>query len=243
MAYVQLRGVSVDFPMYHASARSMRRYALAGALGGNLRLTGRVATVTALSGIDLELRDGDRLALTGANGAGKSTLLRTMAGIYAPTAGSVRRSGRMTPLLGRGTGLDLEATGLENILLLGMHLDIAPAEMRRSIDEIVDWTELGAFIAAPLRTYSAGMVMRLAFAVSTARAPELLLMDEWLGVADAEFQGKAQQRMARFVDQTSVVVLASHSPPLLRAWCRSAVRLEHGRIAAAGTLDELVPPA
>ena len=243
MAHLQLRGVSVEFPLYHASARSMRRYALAGALGGNLSLTGRVAAVTALSDIDLDVRDGDRLALIGANGAGKSTLLRTMAGIYAPTAGTVRRLGRMTPLLGRGTGLDLEATGLENILLLGMHLDIAPAEMRRSIDEIVDWTELGAFIAAPLRTYSAGMVMRLAFAVSTAKAPELLLMDEWLGVADAEFQDKAQQRMAGFVDQTSVVVLASHSAPLLRAWCSTAVRLEHGRIAEAGTVEELVSPA
>lgn len=243
MAHIRLHDVTVEFPLYHASARSMRRYALAGALGGNLRLTGRVATVTALSRIDLEVSDGDRLALTGANGAGKSTLLRTMAGIYAPTLGTVRRSGRTTPLLGRGTGLDLEATGLENILLLGMHLDIAPAEMRRSIDEIVDWTELGAFIAAPLRTYSAGMVMRLAFAVSTAKAPEVLLMDEWLGLADAEFQDKAQQRMAGFVDQTSVVVLASHSPSLLRAWCRTAIRLEHGLVAEAGTVDELIPPA
>lgn len=240
MAGISLSGVSVDFPIYHANARSMRRFALQGALGRRLRIEGRHPAVTALSNIDLELRGGDRLAIVGPNGSGKSTLLRTMAGVYAPRTGTVSRAGTMTPLLSPATGIDLAATGLDNIFLIGMHQGIAPAKMRDFVDEIVEWTELGAFIGVPLRTYSAGMMLRLAFAVSTAVPPDILLMDEWVGVADADFQLKAYERMSRFVERTSILVLASHSEALLEIWCNRAVRLESGRIAASGTLAEIL---
>ena len=243
MARLTLSGVSVEFPLYHASARSIRRYALAGALGRKLDLGSGRATVHALCGIDLDLRDGDRLALVGANGAGKSTLLRTMAGVYAPVRGTIARQGQITPLLSVGMGLHQEATGRENILLLGMHLDIPPREMRPRVDEIIQWTELGRFVDAPLRTYSAGMIARLAFAVSTSFQPEILLLDEWLGVADVSFQKKAYERMASFVGGANLLVLASHSSELLDLWCNKAVRLEEGRIVAEGSVAELQPPA
>ena len=221
----------------------MRRFALEKALGRNLDLEGRRATVKALRDIDLSVGNGDRLALIGANGAGKSTLLRTMAGVYAPVAGSVVRTGRVTALLSLGMGLNLDSTGLENIVLLGMHLGIPPREMRPHVDEIVAWTELGGFIEAPLRTYSAGMVTRLAFAVSTAIAPEILLLDEWLGVGDASCQQKAYDRMAGFVGRSSVIVLASHSAELLKAWCNRAIRLDAGRLVESGAVEDLLPDA
>lgn len=221
----------------------MRRFAFGGALGGKVRLDTRHPKVTALSNIDLSLRDGDRLALVGANGSGKTTLLRTAAGIYPPTAGRVTRSGRVTPLLGLGTGVNLAATGLENIYLLGMHLDIAPERLRGAIDEIVAWTELGPFLGAPLRTYSAGMILRLAFAVSTTFPPDILLMDEWVGLADAEFRMKAYERMSAFVNGARIIILASHSRELLEAWCNRAVLLEAGRLTAQGPVSTVLDTA
>lgn len=241
MARITLSGVSVEFPIYHASARSMRRYALERALGRNLDLRRRRATVKALSDVDLEVRSGDRLALIGPNGAGKSTLLRTMAGVYAPVAGRIQRSGRIVALLSLGMGLNMESSGRDNILLLAMHLDITPERMRPNVDQIVEWTELGSYIEAPLRTYSAGMVSRLAFAVSTAIPPDILLLDEWLGIGDAAFQQKAYDRMSAFVGATNAIVLASHSGELLRAWCNRAIRLDAGRIVAEGKVEELLP--
>jgi ABC-2 type transport system ATP-binding protein/lipopolysaccharide transport system ATP-binding protein len=241
MARISLAGVGVDFPVYHASARSLGRFAIASALGGTLRREGRRTTIAALTDVDLDLADGDRLALIGANGAGKTTLLRTMAGIYAPRLGRVERDGRLTAMISLGVGLNPDRSGLANIPLLAMHLDIAPAEIRPHIDEIVAWTELGAFIDAPVRTYSAGMVTRLTFAVSTAIAPDILLLDEWLGIGDAGFQLKAYERMASFVGGSSILVLASHSGELLRGWCNQAVRLESGRITARGSVAELLP--
>ena len=243
MARLELDGVSVVFPIYHASARSMRRFALKGALGRRIRLDERVPSVMALSDIDLKLGDGDRLALVGANGAGKTTLLRTAAGIFPPAAGRVTRVGQVTPLLGLGTGVNLGATGLENIFLLGMYLDIPPARLKKVVDEIVEWTELGPFIGAPLRTYSAGMVVRLAFAVSTAFAPDILIMDEWLWLADAGFQMKAYERMAGFVNGARIILLASHNRRLLEAWCNRAVFLEDGRIVADGALGPVLDRA
>ncbi len=240
MARLKLSGVTVEMPIYHASARSIRKAALAGAFARRLRADGSRPTVTALADVDLDLKDGDRLALIGANGAGKSVLLRTMAGVYAPLKGTIQRSGRLTPLLSHGTGLDMAATGLENITLIAMHLDLPPSEMRSRIDEIVDWTELGPFIGAPLRTYSAGMIVRLAFAVSTSFAPDILLIDEWLGFVDPAFQQKAHRRMTDFVRGSNILVLASHSSELITLWCDSAIRLDGGRIVERGPAGELL---
>jgi len=240
MARLQLRGVSVEMPIYHASARSIRKAALSGAFARRFRNDRARPTVAALTDVDLDLKDGDRLALIGANGAGKSVLLRTMAGVYAPRKGTITRTGRLTPLLSHGTGLDLAATGLENIMLIAMHLDIPPSEMRSRVDEIVEWTQLGPFIGAPLRTYSAGMMVRLAFAASTSFAPDILLIDEWLGFVDPAFQQKAHRRMADFVRGSNILVLASHSSELVTLWCDTAVRLDGGRIVERGMASELL---
>src|SRR5579864_4716794 len=240
MAFIRLRDVSVEFPIYSGGSRSLRRTLLQSTFQGNLGKDGHDRiTVRALSNLDLDIGHGDRLALIGANGAGKSTLLKVLAGIYEPTQGRVQSFGRVSALLTSSVGLSPDATGRENIVMRGMYMDIHPREVRARIDEIVDFTELGYYIDMPVRTYSAGMVIRLCFAVATAFPPEILLMDEWLSAGDAGFLAKARRRMESFVAGSSIVVLASHSLPLLQEWCTRAVLLEHGRIVADGAVDEI----
>jgi homopolymeric O-antigen transport system ATP-binding protein len=192
-----------------------------------------------LSGINLDVEHGDRLAVLGANGAGKSTLLKVLAGIYAPTRGHVHSSGRISALLTASVGLDPDATGRENIVLQGMYMDVHPREMRARVDEIAEFTELGYHLDLPVRTYSSGMMVRLCFAVATSVRPDILLMDEWLAAGDASFLGKARKRMEDFVSASSILVLASHSIPILQEWCDRAILLDKGRIVAMGDVKEI----
>jgi ABC-2 type transport system ATP-binding protein/lipopolysaccharide transport system ATP-binding protein len=235
-----LRSVSVEFPIYSGGSRSLKKLLLNTTTQGNIARDARDRiTVQALTGIDIEINHGDRLALIGANGAGKSTLLKVLAGIYAPTRGQVQGSGRVSALLTASVGLNPDATGRENIINRGMYMDVHPREMRARIEEIAEFSELGYYMDMPVRTYSSGMMIRLCFAVATSLQPEILLMDEWLAAGDAAFLAKARKRMEEFVSGTSILVLASHSMPLLREWCNRAVFLERGRIAAAGTVAEV----
>ena len=235
-----MRDVLVEFLIYSGGSRSLRRLLLHGTSQGNLGKDShdRIA-VRALSELDLDIGHGQRVALIGANGAGKSTLLKVLAGIYEPTRGRMRSIGRVSALLTSSVGLSPDATGRENILMRGMYMDIHPREIRDRLEEIVDFTELGYYIDMPVRTYSAGMVIRLCFAVATAFPPEILLMDEWLSAGDAGFLAKARRRMETFVEGSSIVVLASHSLPLLREWCTRAILLEHGHIIADGAVDDV----
>src|SRR5262249_3223895 len=172
--------------------------------------------------------------------AGKTTLLRVLAGIYFPSRGELYSSGKISALLDASVGLNAEATGRENIILRGMYMDIHPREMRACVDEIVEFTELGPYIDMPARTYSSGMMVRLGFAISTCMPAEILIMDEWLSAGDIRFLEKAQRRMEQFVGGSSILVLASHSPELLRKWCNRGIMLQNGRIAAQGSMDEVI---
>jgi ABC-2 type transport system ATP-binding protein/lipopolysaccharide transport system ATP-binding protein len=163
-----------------------------------------------------------------------------MAGIYSPTRGELYSSGRISALLDVSLGLNPEATGRENIILRGMYMSIHPREMRSHVDEIVEFAELGPYIDMPARTYSAGMLVRLGFAISTCMPAEILLMDEWLFAGDARFLDKAQQRMEQFVGSSSILVLASHSTDLLRKWCNRGIMLQHGRVAAHGHVHDVI---
>lgn len=241
MAFLRLRNLSVEFPMYQGSNRSLKKLLVATTTYGNLArdATDRVL-VHALNDLTLDIEDGDRVALVGANGAGKTTLLRVLAGIYYPSRGQVYSSGRISALLDVAVGLNPDATGRENIILRGMYMDIHPREMRARVDEIAEFTELGPYLDMPARTYSAGMMVRLGFAVSTCIPPEILLMDEWLSAGDARFLDKAQRRMEQFVDRSSILVLASHSEELLRKWCNRGLLLQQGRITRSGPVDEII---
>ena len=178
--------------------------------------------------------------IIGPNGAGKTTLLKVLAGIYEPSRGRIASSGRVTALLDATVGLNPDATGRENIILRGMYMDIHPREMRRRVDEVAAFTELGDYLDMPVRTYSSGMMIRLAFGVSTCIPPEILVMDEWLAAGDANFLAKAQKRMEEFVRDANILVLASHSLPLLKDWCNRGILLQHGKIEMVGTIEDAI---
>jgi ABC-type polysaccharide/polyol phosphate transport system ATPase subunit len=240
-AFLSLQDIAVEFPIYSGNSRSLKKVLFNTTTQGNLARDARDRiTVLALRDINLDLTHGDRLAVIGVNGAGKSTLLKVLAGIYTPTGGRMMASGRVSALLTASVGLNMDATGRENIITRGMYMDIHPREMRARVDEIADFTELGYHIDMPVRTYSSGMMVRLCFAVATSLRAEILLMDEWLGAGDAGFLAKARQRMEDFVSATSILVLASHSMPLLQEWCNRAILLDQGRIVAAGGVAEVV---
>lgn len=239
MARMKLEGVGVAYPIYNAASQSLRKQIVSISTGGRVSAAkGQVATVTALDDINLDLKDGDRIGLVGHNGSGKTTLLRTMAGIFRPTRGRMTVEGRVSTVFGLGAGMDPELTGFENITRMAMLLGATQREAEASIPGIEEFTELGQFLAMPVRTYSAGMTTRLLFAVATAVHPEILLVDEVLGAGDAAFQEKALERMGEFVSRASIFVLASHAPDLMKQFCTRMIRLEHGKIVSD---DPIVP--
>jgi lipopolysaccharide transport system ATP-binding protein len=242
MAFIEFENVSVDIPIYNASGRSLKKRLIQVATGGQIAADphGRVV-VRPLEGLTFSLRDGTRLGLVGHNGAGKSTLLRLLSGVYAPSHGHARIEGEIGSLIDISLGIDPEATGRENIYLRGALLGISKAEMNERIGEIIEFSELGDFIDMPLRTYSSGMHLRLAFSVSTMVRPHILLMDEWLSVGDQGFTQKAELRLAELVQSTNILVLASHSRQLIAKTCNRVLWLEHGKVRMDGAPDEVLP--
>lgn len=240
MAFIEFNDVSVDFPIYNASGRSLKKRLMSVATGGQLGEDpqGRVV-VRALEGLNFTIKDGERVGLLGHNGAGKSTLLRLLSGVYEPSAGRAVMEGEVGSLLDISLGIDHEATGRENIFLRGGLLGMTRAEVARQIDGIIEFSELGDFIDMPVRTYSTGMHLRLAFAVSTVVRPEILLMDEWLSVGDENFKHKAEARMAEVLQSTNILVIASHSRELITHTCSRAIWLEHGKIRMDGGPEEV----
>ena len=235
MALIDFQNVCVDFPIYNANGRSLKKRLIQVATGGQLGADpqGRVV-VRALEDLSFTLKDGDRVGLLGHNGAGKSTLLRLSSGVYEPSAGVARIEGEIGSLIDISLGIDPEATGRENIFLRGGLLGMTRREISNRIDEIIDFSELGDFVDMPLRTYSTGMHLRLAFAVSTIVRPEILLMDEWLSVGDEGFKHKAEKRLTELVESTSILVIASHSRDLVMHTCNRVIWLEHGKIRMDG---------
>jgi lipopolysaccharide transport system ATP-binding protein len=233
--------VSVEFPIYNASARSLKKRLLQVATGGQLAASanGRVV-VRALDNISFQLKDGDRVGLLGHNGAGKSTMLRLLSGVYAPSSGRAEVDGEIGSLIDISFGIDGEASGRENIFLRGALLGLSRGVIREKLEAIIEFSELGDFIDMPVRTYSSGMHMRLAFAVSTVIRPEILLMDEWLSVGDEGFKMKAEQRLNELVESTNMLVIATHSEHLISTVCNRAIWLEHGRIRMDSTIEEVV---
>lgn len=231
MSSIDFHNVCVDFPIYNASGRSLKKRLIQVATGGQLGADaqGRVV-VRALDDVTFSLRDGDRVGLLGHNGAGKSTLLRLLTGVYSPSSGLAEVTGQIGSLIDISLGIDPEATGRENIFLRGGLLGMTKQEITSHLDDIIDFSELGDFVNMPLRTYSTGMHMRLAFAVSTIVRPQILLMDEWLSVGDEGFKHKAEKRMTDLVQTTNILVVATHSRDLLMETCNRAIWLEHGKV-------------
>ena len=241
MASIHLDDVSVDFVLYRGSARSLKKTLLRSSTSGRLKHDAHHRiTVKALSNITLNLEHGDRVGLIGGNGAGKTTLLRVLAGVYEPTAGRIRVNGRITPLFDLGLGLDMDASGYDNIRMRAAYFGIDADEIERKMDDIAAFTELGDYLDLPVRTYSAGMTLRLAFAAATSVDPEILLMDEWLAVSDTKFLEKAQRRAEGFVSRSRIMVIASHVEDVLKRLCNKALWLERGSVRRFGPVDEVL---
>ena len=237
---IQLNDFSIDFPLYHLNTRSLKNRFLRRLLtGGNiLKSQQNVFTVRALDHISLRIEHGDRIGLIGPNGAGKSTLLRALAGIYEPTQGSIQVIGKVSPLLDISIGINSEATGYENIKIQSALLGISQTQMNAHLADIVEFTELGDYLLLPIHTYSSGMRLRLAFAVATSISPEILVMDEVIGVGDTAFLKKAQTRMNTLIAQSGIVILASHSIDILSQLCNKVIFLQGGKITYFGPIKE-----
>lgn len=196
--------------------------------------------VDALKEVNLTISQGERVGLIGLNGAGKSTLLKVIAGIYPPTTGGVDTVGHVCPMFEFATGFEMHQSGWDNIRIRGLLLGMTPHEIEEKLEEIGAFTELGEFLDYPVRTYSAGMFIRLAFAVSTSINPEILLIDEVMGAGDIKFAEKAKQRMYEFMKQGKILVFSTHNFDLLSAYCERTIWLKEGRIVADGLTQSVV---
>jgi lipopolysaccharide transport system ATP-binding protein len=194
----------------------------------------------ALQGVDFSLSPGDTVGIIGRNGAGKSTLLKVLSQITPPTRGSVTVRGRVASLLEVGTGFHPELSGRENVFLNGAILGMKRMETAAKFDEIVAFSGVERFLDTPLKHYSSGMQLRLAFAVSTSVRPQILVLDEWLSTGDEEFRHRAEKRMKDVVDSTDILILASHSRQLLEENCNRVVWLEHGKIKMDGGASDIL---
>lgn len=236
MTLIQATDVSLSYPVYTTG----RQRSLLG-LAANRASFGRVArdvrnipVVEALRGVTFELRTGDRVAVLGRNGSGKTTLLKLCSGLLQPSSGEFVIEGSRSSMLNAGAGLDLEKTGVDNIDFVGMLLGFSRSDRKVLQDDVADFTELGEFLNLPLRTYSAGMLVRLMFALTTAVERDVLIVDELIGAGDAHFVEKAAERIKGLFERAKILVLATHSQSIAAQMCNRAILIDSGRVAMDG---------
>ena len=226
MASIELKNVTVDLPIYGAHNMNLK-----GRVANILaRRESEVEIIRALNDISLSIKDGDRIGIVGPNGAGKTTLLRVMAGILKPGLGKTRIEGSVVSMIDSGLGLDSQCTGIENIFRRGLYLNQSRQQMQNRLDDIIEFSGLGDRIKHPTYTYSSGMKARLAFTIATSIKPEILIIDEGIGAADEEFANRAAKRLEEFLQRAGILILASHSKPLIDSWCTAQIRIEQGQL-------------
>ncbi len=237
MARIELNGVNVTFSLRQTRRVTLKEYLLKGLF---LTSVNPVVSIHAINDLTLTLRDGERLGIIGHNGAGKTTLLKMLAGVYPPTSGTRVVEGRICSLFDISVGFEGEANGWDNISYRGYLQGETPTTLRKKRQEIADFSELGDFLNIPVRYYSAGMLVRLAFAIATATEPEVLLVDEVLSVGDLAFVGKAKERMRQMMRKSSLMVFVSHDLGSVKEFCTRALWMEHGRVRMDGPPEDVV---
>jgi ABC-type polysaccharide/polyol phosphate transport system ATPase subunit len=242
MAKIELLDVTVEIPVYNVRGRSLKSMVFQRAVGGNVsaRDRGDVVVVRALDKVSATISSGERIGLIGHNGAGKTTLLRVMSGVYAPTTGSARIEGEVSALTDIMAGIDMEATGYDNIIYRSILLGHTNSQAKALVPDIEVFSELGEYLNLPVRTYSTGMIMRLAFAITTSIRPAILLMDELISVGDASFIEKARQRLKGVITNTSIFVVSSHVEEVILEFCTRVLWLEHGKVMMDGLPEEVL---
>jgi ABC-type polysaccharide/polyol phosphate transport system ATPase subunit len=241
MTSVRIKNASVRLPVYDNTTLRLIKlptFGLAKVGTRNVSQTSAAVIIHALTDINIDLAEGDRVCLIGHNGAGKTTLLRLIAGIYPPSEGRVEVSGKVIAQLGTSMSLNADATGYENVKLVAELYGWPKDKLDEIIRDVEDFTELGEYLSLPTRIYSAGMGARLAFALVTMQSPDILLIDEGIGAGDASFQEKAEIRVKNFMNRAKIIVLASHTEALCRAICNKALLMENGRQMFFGDVNE-----
>ncbi|WGK69179.1 ABC transporter ATP-binding protein [Candidatus Haliotispira prima] len=230
----------MHYPVISKELRSLKMSTMkAIGTGGLLSVHKGLTMVEALRDVSFHLEEGDRLGLIGHNGAGKSTLLKILAGVYYPTSGCLTTQGRIVSTLDINIGMNPEANGITNIINHGLLYGLSRKEIKAKLDGIVEFTELGDFIHLPIRTYSTGMMTRVAFSVVTALDADILLMDEVINAGDAAFINKAQERLDSFMNNCKIIILATHSISNMRQMCNKGLLLDHGKVLAYGDIEEV----
>lgn len=232
---IRVENVSQRFRVIHERPDSVREL-----FSKFFRKKVRYHDFEAVSNASLEVQRGEVVGIIGRNGSGKSTLLKIIAGVYRPTSGRVSIHGTIAPLIELGAGMHPELTGRENILLNGLLMGFSKRDMMRREQSIIDFADIGDFIEAPIKQYSSGMYMRLAFAVATEVDPDILVMDEVLAVGDLEFQAKCFERLRRFREAGKTILIVTHSMAEIEKTCGRALLLDHGRIIADGKPREVI---
>jgi lipopolysaccharide transport system ATP-binding protein len=236
MTSIKSENLTIYYPIFGASSRSLKKTLVRAATGGKIANDARGISVCAIDNMSFSFREGERIGLVGHNGAGKSTLLRALAGVYAPACGNLKVSGSVVSLLDISLGMDEEFTGYENIFMRCILMGISKSEVNKHIDDIIEFSELGEYITMPMRTYSTGMSLRLAFSICTTFPSDIILMDEWLAVGDADFSKKAETRLMEFINKSSILVLASHDANQVQKICTRVLTMDHGRIIKDGLI-------
>jgi ABC-type polysaccharide/polyol phosphate transport system ATPase subunit len=240
MSAIQLTDVSVDIPVYDVAGSSLRKVILGRTVGGRFAESGTHVVVHALKNITFQASDGDRIGLVGQNGSGKTTLLRVLSHVYPPTSGTVSVSGRVSPMFDTTLGMSGDATGLENIRICGALWGLTRRQVEVGLDDVAQFTELGDYLKMPVRTYSQGMQLRLAFAIATLREPDILLLDEVIGVGDANFYKKAFERLLNLVRKSRILFVASHSRDIIEKLCNKVIWLHQGTLIAHGEAETVL---
>ncbi|NBO54797.1 MAG: ABC transporter ATP-binding protein [Actinobacteria bacterium] len=224
MASIELKNVTVDLPIFGAHNMNLK-----GRFANFLaRRESAIEVIRALHLVSLSVQDGDRIGIVGPNGAGKTTLLRVMAGILKPSQGEVTIQGTVVSMIDQSLGMDPQCSGLENIFRRGIFLNQNTQQMQGRVNDIVEFSGLGARIRHPLYTYSSGMRARLAFSIATSIEPEILIIDEGIGAADEEFSERASVRLDAFLKNAGILLLASHSNQLIESWCNKKIHINTG---------------
>ena len=226
---INAENISVCYRMSHDKIKSIKEYLVA-----LVKRKLQYEEFYALNDVSFQIQKGEVVGIVGNNGAGKSTLLKVISGILRPTQGSVSLQGNVVPMLELGSGFDFDLTGRENIFLNGAILGYSEEFLKSKYDEIVEFSELGRFIDTPVRNYSSGMVMRLAFSIASMVDPDILIVDEILAVGDASFQEKSYARMMDLMSHGTTVLLVSHNIEQVRRLCDRVIWLDHGSVMAIG---------
>ncbi len=237
MSKILIEDLMVNFRIYHDRSPSLKDYF------SNLfksKNGSAYSDFAALKHVSLEISPGQRVGIIGHNGAGKSTLLKALCGIYPPTMGRIQLEGRVAPLLEIGAGFHPEYTGRENIYLNGSILGLKKKQIQAIEEQVIEFAEVEAFIDTPVKYYSTGMYMRLAFSLATATEPDILILDEVFAGGDASFVEKAKNRMLNMIDKAEIMIMVSHDHNLIRTLCNRFVWVDHGRIVADGDSEEII---